>query len=618
MQQWIRKFDRKNINRAARHIIDTVMLIWECAAGWFILALVLVVAQAILPLAALYISKLVFDSVTVAFGTADPIAIDAAVIGPEITRYVVLLGVLLLLNNLATLALDFVFDILSQLVTDHIYHLLHTKAASIDLAFFENPDYFNMLYRAQDEVEYRPAQLIEALISMLKNGISMVGIAVLLVSLYSQLIVILVVASLPGFVARLWYAIRQYRWKRRVAPIERRSWYFNDMLTGRANAKENRLFGLGAHFTEQSDGLRSSLRGQRIRMASQYYFAELLAQVSATGALIFAFVIMIQRALAGLLTVGDLVMYYTGFQNGQAYLRGFLGGLAKLYENSLFLSNLYELLALEPKLVDSAAPRFLPQPIKQGIRFDDVSFAYGPGLPNVLHNIDLTIKPGEVIALVGENGSGKTTLVKLLCRLYDATSGTISIDGTPIQNIKLANLRENYSVIFQDFVQYYLTARENIWFGNINLPQDSEQISLAAQKAGVDEMITQMRNGYDTLLGKWLEDGEEASGGNWQKIALARAFLRDSQIIILDEPTSAIDAIAEEALFKKIRELTAGKTVILISHRLSSVKMADTIHVLDQGRIIESGPHEALMAHNGQYARMFNAQAQYYITSVAN
>ncbi|MCA9887280.1 MAG: ABC transporter ATP-binding protein [Anaerolineae bacterium] len=609
MQHALRAIQNRNIDQIIRHIVDMLRIMWDCAAKWLIAAVVLVVAQSFFPLAALYVTKLVFDQVS-AYFTA-----DATLVLSDILGYVALLGVMVLLSNLSRLLLDFVFDTMTQIVTDHIYDLLHHKAIEIDLEFFENRDYFDMMYRAQEEVAHRPTELIQALLSLVKNGLSLLGIMLLLVSLYSNLVVILIVASLPGFIARIWYSSRLYRWKRDVASKERQAWYYSGMITGRQHAKEIRLFGLGSYFAKTSDDLRGNLRRHRIRLDSQYYLAEFSAQLSGTIALIMAFVMIIERALAGLLTVGDLLIYYQGFQSGQDYLRGFLRGIAKLYENSLFLSNLYELLALEPTVKEYSDPQPMPRPIKQGIVFNNVSFSYGSNDREVLHNINLSIRPGEVVALVGENGSGKTTLVKLLSRLYDVTKGTITIDGVPIQKIRVSDLRADYSVVFQDFVQYYLSVRENIWFGNIDLPRDSKRIITAAQEAEIDDMISQMSKGYDTVLGRWLDEGEEASGGNWQRLALARAFLRDSQILIMDEPTSAIDALAEEKIFEKIRQLAAGKTLIIISHRLSSVKLADAIHVLDGGKLIESGTHDELMARSGQYARMFNTQAQHYIPS---
>jgi ATP-binding cassette subfamily B protein len=250
--------------------------------------------------------------------------------------------------------------------------------------------------------------------------------------------------------------------------------------------------------------------------------------------------------------------------------------------------------------------------MQTGFVFERVSFRYPTGSRNVLENISLTIEPGEIVALVGENGSGKTTLIKLLCRLYDPTSGKISLDGKNLRQFKTAELRSEISVIFQDYVQYQLTAKENIWFGNINLPVDHERILSSARHSGADEFISRFSHGYETVLGKMFDEGEELSVGQWQKVALARAFLRDSQVIVLDEPTSALDAKAEYEVFEKFRQLVEGRSAILISHRLSTVKMADCIYVLENGRIVESGTHDELVRRGATYADLFEIQAQNY------
>ena len=276
------------------------------------------------------------------------------------------------------------------------------------------------------------------------------------------------------------------------------------------------------------------------------------------------------------------------------------------------MTNIYEFLDLKPKISDPNDPQAVPNPIKQGINVDHVSFSYEMSTRRALEDVSLHIAPGEVVALVGENGSGKTTLVKLLCRLYEPTTGTISVDGIDIRRFKSDDLRQQISVIFQDYVQYDLTARENIWLGNIELATNDDRIRLAAAKSGADDVISTLPQGYETMLGRAFEGGEELSIGQWQKIAIARAFLRDSQLIILDEPTSALDPQAEFEVFERFRQLIKNQAAILISHRLSTVKMADRICVLHEGKIVENGTHEELMHNKGAYAHLFETQAQSY------
>jgi ATP-binding cassette subfamily B protein len=337
-----------------------------------------------------------------------------------------------------------------------------------------------------------------------------------------------------------------------------------------------------------------------------------VAQTSATVAIYGSFAFIAYQTVQGTITLGDLVMYFMAFQRGQGFLQEMLSGLAGLYEDNLFLSNLYEFLDLKRKVIEPVHGRPIPQPMQTGILFSHVSFQYPTGSKKVLEDISLSIQPGEVVALVGENGSGKTTLIKLLCRLYDPTAGTITIDGTDLRQFETAALRRKFSVLFQDYAQYHLTARENIWFGNTALPPDHERVIAAARDSGADDVISALPHGYETILGKLFEDGEELSIGEWQKVALSRAFLRDAQIIVLDEPTSSLDAKAEYAVFQNFRKLASGRTAILISHRFSTVRMADRIYVLKEGRIIEGGTHEELLHCGGTYAHLFETQAQYY------
>jgi ATP-binding cassette subfamily B protein len=305
-------------------------------------------------------------------------------------------------------------------------------------------------------------------------------------------------------------------------------------------------------------------------------------------------------------------MYFTAFQRGQDALRQLLRALAGLYEDNLFLTNLYEFLDLKRKLAEPARPTPVPRPMRTGIVFERVSFRYGAKRTQALTDVDLVIPAGMTVALVGENGSGKTTLIKLLARLYDPSSGRITIDGIDLRDFATAELRREFSVIFQDYVRYNLTARENIWFGNVDGAPDAGRIAAAAEYAGAGELIKQLPNGLETVLGRWFEEGAELSVGEWQKIALARALLREAQLIVLDEPTSGMDAQAEYELFKRFRTLAAGRTAILISHRLSTVKMADLIYVLRAGHVVESGTHDELVGRSGAYAHLFAAQASGY------
>lgn len=412
---------------------------------------------------------------------------------------------------------------------------------------------------------------------------------------------------------RLKYAGKIYLWERKRTPTERLARYYNWMLSGDMHAKEIRLFNLGPLFMERFRGLRKMLRGEKVDLATKRARSEFISQVTAILAIFGTYLFIAYRTLTGKISIGDLVMYIQALQRGQVYLEALLTSLVGLYEENLFLSNLYEFLGLEKKMKRPLKPRLLPGNIESGITFNHVGFQYPPaGSRLALTDISLSIHPAQTVALVGENGAGKTTLIKLLCRLYDPTNGHITIDGTDLRNFDTVNLRRNISVIFQDFAHYQLTAMENIWFGNVETHPEQKKVIHAANRSGADKVISELKDGYQTVLGKWFGNGEEISIGEWQKIALARAYLRDAQIIILDEPTSALDAKAEYEFFTKFKEIFAGKIAILISHRFSTVKMADNIFVIENGKVIENGSHDELIHRNGKYEQMYMMQAARY------
>jgi ATP-binding cassette subfamily B protein len=584
-----------------------VGLVWHSAPACTLASVAFVVVQGLLPLLALWLMKMVVDAATAAIAAPDK---EAAL--RRVVVFIVLAGGVALLAGLCRSLAGLVSEIQAQAVTDHVSDVLHAKSAEADLAYYETPDYYDALHRAQQQAPFRPPRIVSGLLQAGQSTISLVAVAGLLCSFHWAVALVLCAAAFPGVLVRLRFSKRLYHWERQRTPAERRAWYYHWLLATDAPAKEIRLFDLGSLFRRRYRELRLQLRQEQLQMATRRSLSELLTQVLGTFAVFGCCGFIACRAVQGVITLGSLVMYFQAFQRGQGFLQELLGSLAGLYEDNLFLANLYEFLDLKPKVIEPRQAKPFPPAMRAGIVLDHVCFHYDSETRKALDDVTLAIRPGEHIALVGENGSGKTTLAKLLCRLYDPTHGAITVDGVDLREFSTVALRRQISVIFQDYVRYHLSARDNVWFGNTDLAADDERIVAAARKSGADEVVARLPRGFATILGKWFERGEELSVGEWQKVALARAFLREAQILVLDEPTSALDAQAEAEVFGKFRQLAAGRTAILISHRFSTVRQADCIYVMERGRIVQSGNHDSLMRRGGRYAQMFELQAGNY------
>lgn len=596
----------KSSRLVASNLFRYLYFIWRSGPGWTVVSLIVVVVQGMLPLLILYLMKLAVESVEGTLGY------DTIGGFNSVTVLIALLGAATLLEAVSSSVDRVISMVQGNVVTDRMYDVLHTKSTEVDLEYYESAQYHDTLHRAQEEASVRPARVLNNLRQLIQNSISVTAIGVLLLWLHWAVVFVLLAAALPGVFVRIKYAKKMHIWERHSTPLERQAAYLNGMLTKDAYAKETRLFGLGSLFTDRFRRLQSQLRREKVGIATKKTFAELLTISTAICVSFGLLGYLAMRTVQGLMSLGDLVMFYAAVQRGQALIRQVFNSIADLYEDDLFLGNLYKFLELKPRLQEPARPKPLSRPLKSGIVFDHVSFRYPGDEHRVLEDIALTIRPGEHVALVGENGAGKTTIAKLLCRLYDPTSGAITLDGIDLRQYGTQDLRRSVSVVFQDYSRYQLTARENIWLGNVNVPPESLYVDRAARKAGIHPVISQLANGYDTVLGKSFDGGQELSAGEWQKIAIARAFLHDGEIIVLDEPSSSLDAQAEYEIFERFHQLMKGKTAILISHRLSTVKMVDRIYVLKHGRIAESGTHKELMKESRIYAGMFETQAQRY------
>lgn len=563
---------------------------------------------AFLPVAQVWFGKLIVDGVVNAVNNN---------LGAEA-------GLRLVLPYLLAEFLLFVINAANQQARGYAEHVLHAKinlelnskiidkALSLDLSHFENAEYYDKLENARREADWRSLQIVNGGFYLIQNTLTLLSYSALLITFSPLLALILFAATIPTFLVQNQLSELSFRVLSWRAPEARRLNYLEYLLTNLDAVKEIKLFGLGEPLlTRYSELFRKFLDEDRL-IAWKRSLASLGWGMLTSLTFYGAYAWIVYRAVSGLITLGDMTLYVGVFRGSQGMFQSILSGVNKLYENGLFMSNLFAFLSLEPQMIVSAEPLPVPRKFQQGIEFRNVAFRYSGQEHWALHNVNLTIRPGEKIALVGLNGAGKTTLIKLLTRLYDPTEGQILLDGVDLRQYDLNEWRDQIGVIFQDFVRYHLTAGENVGFGQVDLLADQARIEGAAGKSGADEVIARLPDGYETTLGRWFSKGRELSGGEWQKMALARAFMRDCELLVLDEPTAALDAENELRIFQQFRTLIADKTAILISHRFSTVRMADRIFVIEHGTISEQGTHAELIANGGTYARLFTLQAESY------
>lgn len=577
--------------------------VWQAAAKWTVASTVLLVIQSAATLAMLYFFKLIVDQLTSPTSEA------------AFANLMVLIGAALgltVLGNLCNALAGYTSTIQTHLVADYMQGLVQAKSIDLDLAYYENSQYYDKLHRAQREAPARPLRIIQSLTELGRNGLTLLGALVLLLAFHWGVVAAVLLASLPVLVYRLKQADALYQLHREKTASERWSGYFNQVITTAASAKEVRAFGFGPLLMHRFGELRAKIRTSLQRLSAQGSRRQFITESAATLAGYGALAFVAHAAVRKSITLGEMVMYFGAFQVAVGSLRPTLSALAELYENNLFLSTLHEFLAVRRQVPEPVQPRAMPRPWQSGLRVENLSFRYPDTDPWILDGIALTIRPGEIVALVGRNGSGKTTLTKLLCRLYDPDAGRITIDDIDLRDFKTEDLRREISVIYQDFGRYHLTARENILLGRPELGPDDPAILQAARWAGIHDHLLRLPQGYETVMGRTFAEGAELSIGQWQKLALARAFVRDSQLILLDEPTSSLDAAAEFEFFEKFREMARGRSALIISHRFSTVRLADRIYVLEGGRLIEEGDHEELVARAGLYAHLYRQQASYY------
>ena len=574
-------------------------LVWEVARPWTTVWIVLLIVQGIVPAAIVYLTKLVVDGVVVALsnGSSRPVL-----------SLLLLLGGVLLLMEIVRNAINWVRTVQAELLQDHITSLIHEKSVSVDLAFYELSDYYDHLHRARAEARYRPVALLGNLGALLQNTITLVAMGAILIPLGPWLALALLLSTLPAFFVVVHYALAEYQWRQRTTGDERRAWYYDWIMTTAEAAAELRLFALGKHFQSRYKGLREKLRGERLHLTRRQGLAELAASLIALVIMGAALGLMVWKASLGLVTLGELALIYAAFNQGQGLMRTLLENAGQLYGNSLFLGNLFEFLSLESNHRRGGPPWPPLREIQHAIIFNNVSFSYPDSANKALNDFTMSIPSGKIVAIVGPNGAGKSTLLKLLCRFYDPDEGSITIDGHDLKDFAIDDLRRLITVLFQQPFHYNTTLRENVLFGDLQFAATDAEIKAALRAAGAEEIVARLPEHEQTLLGRWFPAGTELSVGEWQRIALARAFLRRAPIIILDEPTSALDPGAEADWLDRFRQLAFDRTSIIITHRFTTAMHADVIHVMDRGQIIESGSHQNLLVQNGLYAQSWSRQ----------
>ncbi|PYV16212.1 MAG: multidrug ABC transporter ATP-binding protein [Acidobacteria bacterium] len=582
-------------------------LVWDAAGSWTLLWAALLVVQGLLPVATVHLTRLLVNNLVAAAGRPRSFAQLR-----ELLLAAAAMALLLLVAEGLRGASGWVRTNQSELIQDHISALIHGKSVTVDLSFYETPEFYDHLHRARSEAGYRPVLLLESLGRIAQDGITLVAMGAVLLQFGFWLPAVLAASTLPALYVVLRYAARQHEWRQKTTADERRTWYYDWLVTDGETAAEIRLFGLGGHFGSAYQALRARLRRERLRLATDQSRAELAAGIIGLLVTALAAAWMLWRVVQGSVTLGDLALFYQAFYQGQRLMRSLLDSIGQLYANSLFLGNLFEFLNLRTRVIDPADPVPAPQMLGDGIRFFDVSFRY-PGTERLaLRRFNLAIPAGKIVAVVGPNGAGKSTLIKLLCRLYDPDEGRIEIDGVDLRACRTDDLRRRISVLFQNPVHYNASARDSIAFGELAVTAAEAEIVAAARAAGADEVIARLPRGYENLLGRWFPGGSELSLGEWQRIALARAFLRRAPIILLDEPTSAMDSWAERDWMDRFRALAEGRTGVIITHRFTTAMRADVIHVMADGAIVESGRHDELVGRGGMYAQSWSAQTGYH------
>jgi ATP-binding cassette subfamily B protein len=590
--------------KALRNIPDLLRMVWNTSPSLTSLSVLLRGIAALLPIVSLWVAKLILDRVVLAV-TKQPVERS------EIWQLLAIEVMLALASDALTRGVHLCDSLLGDRFGNHISLRMMTHAGKLDLVSFEDPVFYDKMERARRQTTSRLGMLAD-LATTGQQLLTLVTLSLSVVWFSPWFLLLLIVAVVPAFLGETRFAVLAYSLLYQWTPERRQLDYLRMLGASNASAKEVKIFGLQEYLTSRTRTLFEQFYESNRKLAVKKAVTGTLLNVLPTAGYYGSYAYILYGTLSGRLTIGDLTFLTAAFARSRGLIEQIFMQISRIAEQALFIEDLFAFFRTEPTIQSPANPLPAPRPIRSGWEFRNVSFAYPGAERLVLNSVDLRIEAGEKIALIGENGSGKTTLVKLLTRLYDPTAGTILLDGIDLREYNIEELRKEIGVIFQDFMRYDMRVLENIGFGNIDISGDEVRIREAARKSYAEDLVESLPQGYEQMLGRRFDGGMDLSGGQWQKIALARAYLRDAQLLILDEPTATLDARAEFEVFKRFTELTQDRMAVLISHRFSTVRMADRILVLDGGVIAEQGTHMELLARSGRYAELFELQAAGY------
>lgn len=597
----------EEIRKSLGNLPGAFRIVWEADSSSTIRLASLTVIAALLPVTQAYIGKLIVDSVVKAVSTHTP-GIEAL---REILPYLLTELALFAAGSFLAQTRRLAEQVLDQRAGHHITEQIIRKALTLEIRYFEDSKFYDNMQNARREAEYKALAIINNSFLLVQNTITLFSFVFILFAMSPIIALVLFGATIPSFAVQTRFSKMKFRMQSWRSPETRMITYLEQILTMNTTVKEIRLFGLGDELLNRFNSIFHKIFTEDMSLAKRRLLFSYLWGLLSTLSFYGCYAWIIYLTVLQRITLGDMTLYLGAVRQSQGSFQGILDNVSRLYENGLFMQNLFSFLSL-PGMNPTPSSKNWPATDTPGIHFDNVTYRYPDADLPALENFSLHIKPGERFAIVGENGSGKTTLIKLLSRLYEPADGAIRLDGVDLRDMSLDQIYARMGVIFQDFVRYQLSVRENIGFGDIAHLSETERILGAVHDAGADSLLADMPEGLETSLGHQFRRGRELSGGEWQKIALARSFMRSAEILILDEPTSALDAQKEFEIFERFRSLTAGRTAILISHRFSTVRMADRIAVLEHGKLVELGSHDELMKLGGKYARLFELQARGY------